>query len=60
MEQETSNNLIESFEGAQEKIEMLEEKCERNLSKIESRDLLIKELETVIAELTEQMRLDQN
>lgn len=53
MEQDTSNNLILSLQTAQEKIELLEERREKFMAKIEGRDLLIKELESVIEELTE-------
>ena len=41
------------------KIEELEERSERYTKKVEGRDHLIKELETVIQELTEQIKRDQ-
>ena len=48
MEQDTSNNLIMSLDAAQSKIEHLEERRTRFISKLEGRDHLIKELESVI------------
>ena len=60
MEQETSNNLLMSLETASEKIEELEERRDRNQQKLQVRDNLIKELEGVIEELTEQVKRDQN
>ena len=58
MEQETSNNLLMSLETASGKIEELEERRERSQQKLEVRDNLIKELEGVIEELTEQVQRD--
>ena len=58
MEQETSNNLLMSLETASEKIEELEERRDRNQQKLQVRDNLIKELEGVIEELTEQVKRD--
>ena len=58
MEQETSNNLLMSLETASEKIEELEERRNRNQQKLQVRDNLIKELEGVIEELTEQVKRD--
>jgi hypothetical protein len=53
MELETSNNLISSVTTAQEHIATLEGKRVKMVSKLESRDHLINELENVIHELTE-------
>ena len=55
MEQETSNNLIAAFETAQTQLQEHEAKKKKFIRKIESRDRLVKELEGVISELTEQV-----
>ena len=56
MEQETSNNLLLSFETATEKLQKLEKRDKKFTKKIESRNRLVKELEATINELTQQVK----
>lgn len=59
-EQNTSNNLIVSVQGFQQQIERYDEKQKKMKEQLSSREHLIKELENVINELTEQHKYDQN
>ena len=60
MEQDTTNNLLMALETASTKIEDLEERRDSSVQTLEVRDNVIRQLEGVIEELTEQVKRDQD
>ena len=60
MEQDTTNNLLMALETASTKIEDLEERRDSSVQTLEVRDNVIRQLEGVIEELTQQVKRDQD